>query len=715
MDKFFIKLKEVKTIKEAKEKLFSLVDKKEIDKAVQFCIKAHNGQFRKSGEAYSIHPILVAFVVANFSDDKSMVIASLLHDVVEDTEHTIEDIKSEFGEDVAIIVEGLTKIVEIREEELTPSSSDEKLIKSALTFRKILLASIEDIRVLVIKLCDRVHNMLTLEALPANKQKRIAEETLVVYAPIAHRLGISKLKNLLEDLSFHYVFPNEYEKIDKYLKSNSQKMQLKLNSFISKIEKLLLNHGFIKSEIEILSRVKHLYSTYLKMQRKGVTLEEVLDLLAIRILVKEPLDCYKVLGIIHSNFKPLIARFKDYISVPKENGYQTIHSTVFSDSSIFEIQIRTFEMHKTAEFGVAAHWKYKSGGLQPNLDWLHKMEYKNDDVEEFYELVKNDLYSEDIVIYSPKGDVYTLPRGATALDFAYEIHSEIGDKAKFAYIDKIKSSLLTELKSGSIVKIVTNDELITRCTWQSAVKTSKAKTHIKINCNHRLKEIDSLVSINILEAIFKKDFKNIRETLDEEDIVDNIYKGARDLVFLKDVKNRLKNIYKKDNAFLELLQMMKLKLKRYKFDNIIIYSNHSISDVSFDYCCHPKKGDLIVAFKKDNKAVIHHKLCTKAIEKIKAHEPMLYVEWEKKDILNYKAIVSLENKKGELAKFLQYLANIDINLLRISLGNENEDFATYCIVEFESPQKDIKVLRERIESKVKVIELLYLNDAYFGI
>ena len=245
---------------------------------------------------------------------------------------------------------------------------------------------------------------------------------------------------MLEDLSFYYVFPNEYQNIEKYLQSNTQKMQLTLNNFISKIEKLLLNHGFLKSEIEILSRVKHLYSTYLKMQRKGVSMEEVLDLLAIRILVKEPLDCYKVLGIIHSNFKPLIARFKDYISVPKENGYQTIHSTIFSDSSIFEVQIRTFEMHETAEYGVAAHWKYKSGAVAPNLEWLHKMEYKNDDVEEFYELVKNDLYSEDIAIYSPNGEVFSLPRGATALDFAYTIHSEIGDKAKSAYINKSKSS-----------------------------------------------------------------------------------------------------------------------------------------------------------------------------------------------------------------------------------------------------------------------------------
>ncbi len=712
MDKFFLKLKDINSIKDAKEKLFSLAPKKEIDDALQFCIKAHNGQFRKSGEPYSIHPILVACIVAYFNGDKSMVIASLLHDVVEDTHHSIDTIKVEFGEDVANIVEGLTKIVEIREEELTSSTSDEKLIKSALTFRKILLASIKDIRVLVIKLCDRVHNMLTLEALTPIKQKRIAEETLVVYAPIAHRLGIAMLKNILEDLSFYYVFPDEYQKIDKYIQSNTQKMQLKLNSFISKIEELLLSNGFIKVEIKISSRVKHLYSTYLKMQRKGVTMEEVLDLLAVRILVNEPLECYKVLGLIHLNFNPLIARFKDYISVPKENGYQTIHTTVFHDSLIFEIQIRTHNMHDTAELGVAAHWKYKAGAIHPNLDWLHKMEYKNNDVEEFYELVKNDLYSEDITVHSPKGNSFTLPRGATALDFAYEVHSEIGDKARFAYINKVKSSLLSELKNSDIVNIITGDELITRCSWQNAVKTSKAKNHIKISCNNRLKEVDRFVGINILETIFKRDFKKIEETLLEKDLVNNIYKIPRDLYFLKDIKSRLKTIYKNENKLLNLLNATKLKLREYKFDNILIYSNQNISDISFDYCCHPKKGDLIVAFKNNNKAIIHHKLCNKAVEKIKSHEQMLYVEWKTQDTIYYKTIISLEHKKGALAKFLQFLADININILKISLGKESEEFATYCEIEFESDVKDIKSLKEKLETKVKVIQLFHLNDAY---
>jgi len=361
LNDFINLIRKVKTVPDAVKLLELNADiDEDVERAIDFAILAHEGQYRKSGEPYIIHPILVATIVASISNDKTMIIAALLHDVVEDTKYENSDIEALFGKDVEHLVDGLTKIVEIREDELVKSGSSEKLIKSALSFRKILIASIQDLRVLVVKLCDRLHNMLTLDALTPDKQKRISEETLVVYAPIAHKLGISKIKNYLEDLSFKYIYPEDYKKIDDYLTSHKQNLNLRLNHFIEKAKNILNQNGFHRDDVEIVGRVKHRYSIYLKIHRKGISIEEVLDLLAIRIIVKEPILCYKALGVLHLNYTPIVSRFKDYIALPKDNGYQTLHSTLFFDDDIVEAQIRTQDMHKLAEYGVAAHWKYKA-------------------------------------------------------------------------------------------------------------------------------------------------------------------------------------------------------------------------------------------------------------------------------------------------------------------------------------------------------------------
>ena len=453
MDALLDKAQKIHTIEEATLLLWETIPSAlpATHKALELSLEAHEGQTRKSGEPYIVHPILVAAITAKISNDETMVQAALLHDVVEDTSYTIEKLEDEFGEDVSHLVEGLTKIIEIRDEELIPSTSNEKLIHSALSFRKMLIASIKDVRVLVIKLCDRLHNMLTLDSLSYEKQKRIAEESIVVYAPIAHRLGISKLKNHLEDLSFQYIYPEDYKKIDQYLKSNVQNLQVKLNAFIQKVKSTMEKDDFTQSEFEIIGRVKHYYSIYLKMHRKGVSIEEILDLLAIRIIVKDSISCYRVLGLMHLKFTPLISRFKDYIAVPKENGYKTIHSTLFNEEGIVEVQIRTQEMHKLAEYGVAAHWKYKGEENSVNLQWLESLHYQNESIEEFYELAKSDLFSEDITVFSPKGDYYTLPKGSVALDFAYAIHSEIGANAVEVLVNKQKTSQKEKIvKEGGI-------------------------------------------------------------------------------------------------------------------------------------------------------------------------------------------------------------------------------------------------------------------------
>jgi RelA/SpoT family (p)ppGpp synthetase len=695
-------IKEVKTTKEAKELLLSKISTPKINKALDFAIKAHEGQKRKSGEEYVIHPILVAVITSYFNDNEDVITAAILHDIVEDTNYTIWYIKDEFGREVANLVEGLTKIVEIRDNSLIPSNSNEKLTKSAMTFRKMLLASIDDVRVLVIKLCDRLHNMLTLDALPPHKQKRIAEETLVVYTPIAHRLGIQTLKNVLEDLAFKYLLPEEYKKIDDFIKTHKEEFRLRLNEFIQKIENLMLKNGFKENEFEIKGRIKHYYSTYLKMQRKGITIQEVLDLLAVRIIVKKPLECYKSLGIVHLNFRPLISRFKDYIAIPKENGYQTIHTTVYDGNSIIEVQIRTFDMDKNAEFGIAAHWKYKLNTAMPNLNWLKDMKFE-EDVEDFYELAKNDLFSEDIVVYSPKFDTFTLPRGATALDFAYAIHSDIGNKAIGAYVNKEKVSLLHQLKTGDIVRIETGDENKPRCSWINALKTSKAKYEQKRLCRKKEQEINKQIGFNILSTIFDLEVKKIKALVKMAALCESIPKIVDDKNLLKEAVKKIYQLLKKRN----LLYFKNINLKEYIFGNIRILSNKPIQDISFHYCCHPKFGDKIVGILNKKEVEIHHRFCNNAENKIKK---AVFVEWVSNSQNRYFLVVSLQNKKGELAKFVNFLNKLDVFIHSISLGKE----ANNCKLEIEFDDKKLNSIKEKISKEYKVIEFIPIKDAYNG-
>ena len=684
-----------------------------IENALSLAQKAHHDQFRKSGEAYIVHPVLVAAIVANITGDEAMVIAALLHDVVEDTHITADEIAREYGNDVAHLVEGLTKIDTIRDAQLIPSHSDEKLIVSALSFRKMLIASIEDVRVLVVKLCDRLHNMLTLGALTPAKQHRIAEETLVVYAPIASRLGISFLKNLLEDLSFEYLFREEKRAIDMYFEENFRSINARLNDFCEKLTKMMFENGFNEDDFEILSRVKHHYSIYLKMQRKGISIDEILDLLAVRILVKKPIDCYRVLGLVHLNFQPLSSRFKDYIAIPKENGYQTLHTSVFDSTAIFEVQIRTYEMHKTAELGVAAHWKYKSGGNNPiSLDWLHNLQYQNESVEAFYELIKNDLFSDDISVFSPKGKSFTLPRGAVALDFAYAVHTEIGDSAEGCLINKEKASLLSELHNGDIVKITTGPKKINRCSWIDAVKTSRAKASMRANCNQRIKAIDTETGISILSTIFNDDPSRIEELFSITHLEEQRHRIPGELDLLKETVNRFTQEIGETKRFGRFLSRNRFRLKPYVFASLETYSNHSIGDAVFDYCCHPKTGDEIVAFLQDGKAHIHHKMCKNAAGLIDKRVPMVFVRWKAQHYFRYHLIISMQSAQGVLADLLTYMAKMGADINSIELGKERSEHTQYCEMEFQTLEADINRLRSKLEKKGKIIQFFRTDDAY---
>lgn len=711
-----IEIKEIQAIKETSEAIEYLFTQiaptPKLKMALHYATEAHEGQFRKSGEAYINHPILVASIVAKITNDEAMCISALLHDVVEDTEVKSDQVCSVFGDDVSQLVEGLTKIDSIRDSELVSSNSNEKLVVSALSFRKMLLASIKDVRVLVIKLCDRLHNMLTLDALRPDKQIRIAEETLVVYAPIAHRLGISYIKNLLEDLSFSYLFKEENAKLDEYFKQNFHQIEMRLAEFKETLHNLLVQNGFCEDDFEILSRVKHRYSIYLKMQRKGIGIEEVLDLLAVRIVCDDPVKCYNILGLVHLNFKPLSSRFKDYIAVPKENGYKTIHTTVFYNKAIFEVQIRTYEMHKTAELGVAAHWKYKNGGNNAiKLDWLNNLSYQNESIEEFYDLVKNDLFSEDIVVFSPKGEPFTLPRGAVVLDYAYAVHTDIGNRAKSALINRQKTSLISELKNGNIVKILLDDETITRCSWIDTVKTSKAKSNIRYNCNARIKDLDAKSSVNIVATAMRLNHSRVDEWFGSGNC-EKRANVARDIEQLKEVIYRYTSEIGKNGRFSRFLSRHRFKLKQYNFTNLEIFSTRHVSDLVYDYCCHPKIGDEIVAFLEKSKAHIHHKMCKNAIKKIENKEAMLFVRWEKMIVYRYHMIVSLHSGVGTLAEFLNYLAKLKLDITQVELGKNKNESSIFCEIGFETKEADINALRAKIEQNIKVIQLVHAGDAY---
>ncbi|WP_291953167.1 RelA/SpoT family protein [Campylobacter sp.] len=716
LDKLVEDIKNCKDLQKAKEILFMVFpESKILKKAVEICIQKHSKQFRKSGEPYAVHPILVASLVAFLSPVESMIIAALLHDILEDTDCSEFELATNFGEEVAKLVQGLTKIVSIREDHLIRSGSNEKLAKSALTFRNMLLVGVEDVSVLVIKLCDRLHNMLTLSYLREDKQKRISEETLVVYAPIAHRLGISSIKNLLEDLSFKFLLPEEFTQIDNYINSKDQQIQLDFNEFITKIEMLFLKNGFRQGSFIIHKRIKHNYSIYLKMQRKGVGLDEVLDLLGVRILVEKVHDCYLALGILHTHFNPLISRFKDYIALPKQNGYQTLHTTLFDAKNIIEAQIRTFDMHKTAEFGVAAHWKYKEGNIAtPNLDWLADIsmhgkdsEYvQNYDAIELYEYAKDSLYIEDIAVYSPKGEIFTLPRGATALDFAYEVHTKIGLHAKAAFVNRVKVPLLTILKNGDIVSIETSEDEFFRCSWIDSVKTGKARASIRDFCKQKRKELNNKIAINILSTVFSKDAKLIEEWLENEKFSKKLRQIVLDFNYFKEVVVCLRK-------YMEPSKIHKFEQKEQKFESIMIGSNYKITTIGFDYCCRPKRGDEIIAFRHSTGVIIHHKLCEQAMKMIDENKEMVFVAWNDSSIKSYKIIVSVENKKGSLAEFLTTLAKMQINLLSINSADIESVLANYFEIYVEFPNNiDVENVKERLKSRYKILDFISLTDAY---
>lgn len=477
-----------------------------IKKAYNLAYEAHKNQRRRSGEPYIMHPVAVAKILFKLGMDNECIVGALLHDVVEDTEYNLDYIKAEFGDEVALLVDGVTKLGQI------PLSTREEV--QAENIRKMFIAMNEDIRVIIIKLCDRLHNMRTLEHMPPHKQREKSLETLEIYAPIAHRLGIRPIKEELEDLAIFYLDPIAYKEIEKNLSMKKEQGEKFLNEIKNQISEKITP---IMENAQITSRVKSVHGIFRKVFIKGKNFEQIFDIYAVRIIVDSMIDCYNALGIVHDMFQPIPGRFKDYISMPKPNMYQSLHTTVLTKSGIpFEIQIRTWEMHRTAEFGIAAHWKYKLGkggkdDIDSHLEWLHRMIESGNETENAEELVSNikgDLSTDEVFVCTPRGDIKSLPKGSTVIDFAYAIHSAVGNKMIGAKVNGRIVNLDYKVKTGEVIEILTSNQPGKGPSrdWLNIVKTGESRSKIRSWFKKEKRDENIIHGKSEVEREFKRNF-----------------------------------------------------------------------------------------------------------------------------------------------------------------------------------------------------------------
>ncbi len=578
-------------------------ERENIHRAFDYIIEKHKDQLRKSGEPYIVHPIGVAKILADLNMDSTTVIAGLLHDVLEDTDATYEELNELFGEDVARIVEGVTKIGKIRFRNLKEAQAE--------NFRKLILATAKDIRVVIVKLADRLHNMRTLNYLKREKRLRIAEETLEVYAPIAHRLGIWEIKRHLEDLSFKYLYPKEYERVRKFVSRSLEDLEIYLKKFVIPTVKENLKKAGINAEITY--RPKHLYSVWQKTIRKNISLEEVHDLLGVRIIVDSVQDCYAVLGVIHSVFKPVPGKFKDYISLPKPNLYQSLHTTVIAPKGwMVEFQIRTKEMHIRAEKGIAAHWAYKEGKEKAEEQeiflWLRNLVENiqgSKNPNEVLDSLKRELFFEEVFVFTPKGDLVVLPAGATPVDFAYHIHTEVGNHCVGAKVNGRIVPLNYRLRNGDQVEIITSPNKKPNPDWLKFVVTSKAKNRIK----HFIKQAERERFLLNGRRIFEK----LREStgLPSDELLNKI----RSRVKFKDEDELLIALGSGKLSYSRVMNLLFPKRKNYGEKGIKEGGEASVEGLSgimyeIGKCCNPVPGDEIYGVITRGKGlVLHEKNC----------------------------------------------------------------------------------------------------------
>ena len=683
-----------------------------LHRAYEFSAVEHAGQRRRSGEEYITHPLEVAGLVADMKLDDVAIAAGLLHDVVEDTLTTITSVREHFGPEVAHVVEGVTKISTI------PFSSSEE--RQAENFRKMLLAMVDDVRVILVKLADRLHNMRTLDHLGEDQRLKIAQETLDIYAPIAHRLGMSKIKNELEGLAFRHLEPKAYETlrvwVDKRRRATEQTVAVLKRTLESKLTEAQI------PVVGIEGRIKRLFSIRQKIKRQRIGLEQVYDLVALRVITKSVKDCYATLGIIHQTWAPVPGRFKDFVAMPRPNAYQSLHTSVVSDRGFpFEVQIRTERMHSVAEEGIAAHWKYKEGrvGAKPDEQyfvWLRQLlEWQQEvrDPSEFIHSLKVDLYPEEVYTFTPKGEVKALPRGATPVDFAYAIHTDVGHTCVGARVNGRMVPLRTRLQSGDIVEVVTASGHKPSRDWQSFVATSRARNKIKhvINAEENVRAVD--LGRKLLDKEVRRFDLSAKKVLDSASVAqisgefglkkgDDLFAAvgygkisARKVLAKLVPQDKLRE--KADETAIaavvrRVFRPSEDKIKVRGFDDLMVFRAR---------CCNPIRGEKIVGYITRGKGVsVHAATCPNVLNLLYDPERRIDVVWDRADAASSFTVclaIQVEDRRGILADVTGAIANVNINMRKVE-ASTNEDqrgriSVTMDITDLKHLQRVSKVVR----------------------
>ncbi|QJB57528.1 bifunctional (p)ppGpp synthetase/guanosine-3',5'-bis(diphosphate) 3'-pyrophosphohydrolase [Pseudodesulfovibrio sp. zrk46] len=672
-------------INEITDKVASYIDNPDLDliqRAYIYSAQAHDGVVRRSGEPYISHPINVAYVLAEMQLDEATVAAGLLHDTVEDTDTTVDDIEDLFGSDVADIVDGVTKISQM--------DFESKAVQQAENIRKLILAMAEDIRVLMVKLADRLHNMRTLEFMKPVKQRLIAQETMDIYAPLANRLGLHRIKTELEDLCLRYLKPDVFVQLRDAVAEHRAAGEPYIDKVVDIINDMLKKN---RMKGLVYGRTKHLQSIHVKMEQQGLTFDEIYDLIAFRIILKTLKDCYAVLGLIHAAWRPVPGRFKDYISIPKANMYQSLHTTVIGpDGERIEFQIRTDEMNQIAEYGVAAHWQYKEVGkgskrgkqtgtrdaerytwLKQIMDWQRELS----DPREFMSSLRLEMFQEEVYVFTPNGDIKELPEGATPVDFAYAIHSEVGDICAGAKVNGRIVPLHSTLKNGDSVEIITDKNRVPSRDWLKFVKTAKARTRIK----QYVRTVERERAISLAKELLEKEGRrvglNINKIMKEPEflkLAEEFNCGSVDDLLTQVGFSRftprkvLKRLYALKHG--ETLDMRKHKAKptepetakKPKKDGLTISGVDNVL-VRFASCCNPLPGEPIVGYITRGRGVtVHRKDCHNV--KNFEDERLLQVSWEGAEEKPYPAKIKIKclNKPGMLARICNMLTEADVNI-----------------------------------------------------
>lgn len=703
------------------KKNFSEAEFQELKAAYDFSAAAHEGQKRQTGEPYFIHPCAVVNVLVDLGfDDVSTLVAAFLHDVLEDTQVTADELEQKFGKEVLELVEGVTKLDKIK----FVSAEDEQ----AENLRKMFFAMAKDYRVIIIKLADRLHNMRTLDALKPEKQIKIATQSLKIYAPLAGRLGLSFVKCELEDLAMRYLYPDDYYELVEFIKTKSKERQQFIEKICDELKAKLQELGI---EGEVNGRQKHLYGIYKKMLKQGKNIEQIYDISAVRVIVNEVQDCYTVLGAIHTMWMPLPGRFKDYIAMPKPNGYQSLHTTVITKfKETFEIQIRTYEMHRIAEYGIAAHWKYKEGKtgatkIDDQINWLREVmdtQRESSDSHEFLENIEGNVFTDEVYVFTPKGKVLNLPVGSTTVDFAYAIHSAVGNKCIGAKVNGKIVPLNTVLNTGDIVEILTtNSGKGPSRDWIKFVKTASARTKIRQYFKKEMKEENIKRGKDMLEREAKRRGYNLSELLGTAGLnyimnrytlssIDDLYAsvGFGGLT-TNQIIVKLIDYFKRDLLSKNPVAEIKTTSTTGKSSsgNGVLIRGYDDFLVRLSHCCNPVPGDKIVGYVSRGRGVSVH--CVDC-PNVKNMEPERLIEAKWDDVISQNFLASLkiycENKSGILAAVTTIISNMKISITGAFARSDNDNGTAEITVMLEVKSTDqVEDVIQKLKTLPEVIDV----------